>query len=103
MITVKLFALVKERAGRSELQMEGPVGTVGDLLQQLSAGHPALTELIDHGRLLISVNREFAGQDTPITDGDEVALMPPFSGGMITRRKYEFTEKSGRDCVRVAV
>ena len=102
MITVKLFALVKEKVGRSELQIEDPVRTVADLLQKLAVEHPALADLIGHGRLLISVNSEFAGKDTPIKDGDEVALMPPFSGGMIDQRGHEDTGEIRSERMRVA-
>ena len=101
MITVKLFALIKEKAGRSELQIEYRVRTVSDLLRQISVEHPALAELIDHGRLLISVNSEFAGKDTPIRDGDEVALMPPFSGGTIDHNGHEDTEEIEPERMRV--
>lgn len=81
MITVKLFAVLKDRAGRDELLVEAGPGTVSDLLKAVSQEHPVLSDMISGGRLLISVNREFAGQDSTVKDGDEVALMPPFSGG----------------------
>jgi molybdopterin synthase catalytic subunit len=81
MITVKLFALLKEKAGSGELRIPDGPSTVGELLREVSSRYPALSEIISGGRLLISVNEEFAKQDTPLKDGDEVGLMPPFSGG----------------------
>ncbi|MBI5380051.1 MAG: molybdenum cofactor biosynthesis protein MoaE [Nitrospirae bacterium] len=42
---------------------------------------PALRSLLASRRLLVSVNQEFAGEGTLVCDGDEVALLPPFSGG----------------------
>jgi molybdopterin synthase catalytic subunit len=81
MITVKLFALLKDRAGRDEIQIPFSAGTVTDLLRQLSAAYPALSEMVSPGRIMISVNQEFVKQDAVVRDGDEVALMPPFSGG----------------------
>ena len=81
MITVKLFAILKDRAGRDEILVEAGPGTVSGLLKAVSQKHPVLSDMISGGRLLISVNREFAGQDSTVKDGDEVALMPPFSGG----------------------
>jgi len=81
MITVKLFAVLKDRAGRDEILVEAGPGTVSDLLRAVSQKHPLLSDMISGGRLLISVNREFAGQNSTVKDGDEVALMPPFSGG----------------------
>lgn len=81
MITVKLFAMLKDRAGKSELRISFPGGTAADLLKQIAASCPALADFLAPGRIMISVNQEFVRQDSTIHDGDEVALMPPFSGG----------------------
>ncbi len=81
MITIKLFATLKDRAGRDELKMDIPAGTAGDVLRRISQEYPALSEMLAQGRVMISVNHEFVKQDAPVHDGDEVALMPPFSGG----------------------
>ena len=81
MIIVKLFAVLKEKAGSSELRMPAGAATVGELLAELSRKYPSLSDIISQGRLMISVNQEFAKQDAPLKDGDEVGLMPPFSGG----------------------
>lgn len=81
MITVKLFAILKDKAGRNELPMSGGPATVAELLQAVAAAYPALSDIIARGRIMVSVNREFAQRDAPVKDGDEVALMPPFSGG----------------------
>ena len=81
MITVKLFAIMKDRIGRDELKMNSANGTVADLLRQIAQEHPALSDILAPGRIVVSVNHEFVKQDAPIRDGDEVALMPPFSGG----------------------
>ncbi|MEK6540304.1 MAG: MoaD/ThiS family protein [Deltaproteobacteria bacterium] len=42
---------------------------------------PSIAELIDKKSIMFSVNQEFATNNTIIKDGDEVALLPPFSGG----------------------
>src|SRR3990172_3090962 len=81
MITVKLFAILKDKAGRNELPMNNGPATVAELLQAVAAAYPALSDIIAGGRIMVSVNREFAKRDAPVKDGDEVALMPPFSGG----------------------
>ncbi|HUJ17829.1 MAG TPA: molybdenum cofactor biosynthesis protein MoaE [Nitrospirota bacterium] len=81
MITIKLFAILKDRAGRDELQVPYSGGPVVDLLKQVAAVYPALADLLSPGRIMVSVNQEFVRQDAPVRDGDEVALMPPFSGG----------------------
>ncbi len=81
MITVKLFALMKDRVGRDELKIAAEDSTVADLLEQVAREYPALSDILSSGGILVSVNHEFATQDATIKDGDEVALMPPFSGG----------------------
>jgi molybdopterin synthase catalytic subunit len=81
MIRVRLFAVLKERAGRAELEIDLPLGTVSDVLERVSRSVPALADLIGPGRVLVSVNQEFVKREAVVRDGDEVALMPPFSGG----------------------
>jgi molybdopterin synthase catalytic subunit len=81
MITIKLFATLKDKAGRDELQINSRSSTVFELLKEVSDEYPALSEILSCGRILISVNQEFVKGDALIKDGDEVALMPPFSGG----------------------
>jgi len=82
MVTVRLFAGLRERAGRDtvELFLEEPL-TVFHLLERLSALLPDAADLRRNHRVLVAVNRESAEDDTLVRDGDEVALMPPFAGG----------------------
>ncbi len=82
MIIVKLFAILKDQAGRDELRIEAGPGTVAELLATVSRGYPALSGMISDDRILVAVNSEFAGRDAAVKDNDEVALMPPFSGGV---------------------
>jgi molybdopterin synthase catalytic subunit/molybdopterin converting factor small subunit len=72
-VTVKLFAGLRERAGWKERELDG-VDRVGDVWQALSLGD-------EPEGLLYAVNRHYAGADRPLADGDEVALIPPVSGG----------------------
>ena len=73
MITVKCFARYRALLGFAEL--ESPVvPTIGDLLMD-----PRLAHLPKDA--LLAVNQHFADRATPLVDGDEVALMPPVSGG----------------------
>lgn len=81
MLTIKLFATLKDKAGRGELQVDGGHATVADLLEHMSGLFPALSDAINQRSILISVNQEFVKPDHRLKDGDEVALMPPFSGG----------------------
>jgi molybdopterin synthase catalytic subunit len=81
MVTIKLFALLKDKALRGELTIIFEGGTVSDLLQQVSEEYPELRDILSCGRILVSVNQEVVKPDALVKNGDEVALMPPFSGG----------------------
>ena len=72
-VVVKLFAGLRERAGWSERELEG-VERVADVWGALGLGE-------EPPGLLYAVNREYAGRDRDLADGDEVALIPPVSGG----------------------
>jgi molybdopterin converting factor subunit 1 len=82
MVTVRLFAGLRERAGRDvlELPLEKTV-TVARFLERLFDRLPNGAALKRDHRVLVAVNQESADDETPVRDGDEVALMPPFSGG----------------------
>ncbi|HJV49118.1 MAG TPA: MoaD/ThiS family protein [Geothrix sp.] len=73
MITVKSFARYRALLGFSELERPA-VPTLGDLLTD-----PAFAALPKDA--LLAVNQSFADRSAPLKDGDEVALMPPVSGG----------------------
>jgi molybdopterin converting factor subunit 1 len=78
-ITVKLFAGIREVTGTSEMRRTGPDGaTVGELWRQFQSEYPGLQK---HGRIALAVNREYVAPDTELHDGDEVAFIPPVSGG----------------------
>jgi molybdopterin converting factor subunit 1 len=74
-VTIKLFAMLRERAGAREVTIELPAGArVGDAISALgdvAAGMP----------LVMAVNREYARDDHVLDPGDELALIPPVSGG----------------------
>ena len=82
MIRVRFFAMLKTRAGTEtkEYAVEGPL-PLGELKEMVKRDFPALSDLIDSRSLLVSINEEFAPRDALVRDGDEVAFMPPFSGG----------------------
>jgi len=82
MITVKLFAVLKKLAGTDELQMEVPAGgTVADVIAVISADHPEVGKLITERKVMLSLNQESAEDDMKVSDGDEMAVLPPFAGG----------------------
>jgi MoaE-MoaD fusion protein len=72
-VTVKLFAGLRERAGWKQRELEGVV-RVADVWPALELGD-------EPDGLLYAVNRQYAGADRTLADGDEVALIPPVSGG----------------------
>ncbi len=72
-VSVKLFAGLRERAGWSERELDG-VDRVTDVWSALDLGD-------EPEGLLYAVNKEYADRDRPLADGDEVALIPPVSGG----------------------
>ena len=77
---VKLFAILREKAGTSELTLELPEdSTVADLLKEINQRYPTLLEGASH--TMVAVNTEYARESHPLHDGDEVALIPPVSGG----------------------
>ena len=82
MVTVRFFALLKEMAGKEELEfpLKGEM-PLKDFMNKLEDTMPDIVEMVRKRRVLVSVNQEFATMDTIIKDGDEIALLPPFSGG----------------------
>jgi molybdopterin converting factor subunit 1 len=76
-IRVRLFAGLRERAGARELELELPEGAVvGDALERMRA-------LTDGIPVVMAVNHEYADSGATLHAGDEVALIPPVSGGSI--------------------
>lgn len=79
-VRVRMFASLRERTGTASTDAELPQeATVADLLLELQKRFPALEGC---GRVAYAVNSEYAKLEHPLADGDEVALIPPVSGGM---------------------
>lgn len=77
-IEVRLFALYREQAGQDRLSLTLPEGArVKDLAKALKELVPALA--LEGG--MAAVNQNLAGPETPLKEGDEVAFLPPVSGG----------------------
>ncbi len=84
MITVRFFAMLRGLAGCESAEFDaGPSGatTLDELKDRIRAEHPGLAPVLDSRSVMISVNQEFAAGNVEVRDGDEVALLPPFSGG----------------------
>jgi molybdopterin converting factor subunit 1 len=80
-VTVRLFAMLRERAGSDSLEVElDDDATVAELLAKLGE-RPDLRDLLDRMPVAMAVNREYASAATPLAPGDELALVPPVSGG----------------------
>lgn len=80
-VRVRLFAILRERAGRDTVAVELPDGaTVADALTEL-ARLPGLAEPIARMPVRMAVNREYADSGTRLAAEDELALIPPISGG----------------------
>ncbi len=85
-ITVALFAILRERAGTREVELELPDDArVADALS-------ALQTLVGELPVVLAVNRRYASADERLSEGDEIALIPPVSGGAMS---------AGRICVDV--
>ncbi|MEN9934079.1 MAG: hypothetical protein RLZZ387_658 [Chloroflexota bacterium] len=80
MVAVRYFAGHRDITGRAEERVElEPGATVAVLWEHLVARYPRLAGY--SGRLLYAVNQEFATLESGLRDGDEVAFIPPVSGG----------------------
>src|SRR5256714_4510911 len=76
-VTVRLFAMLRERAGAREVTLELPEGArVRDAIA-------ALDGVVDGLPVVMAVNREYAPEDAQLDPGDELALIPPVSGGAL--------------------
>ena len=81
-VEVRLFAMLRERAGAGTLRLAlAPGTTVGEALERLSEQDPGLGELLARLPVVTAVNREYVAAGTTLEEGDELALIPPVSGG----------------------
>jgi molybdopterin converting factor subunit 1 len=79
-VTVRLFARLRELVGAGDLAIEVPAeATVAEVWAALVAAHP---EAAAYARSMsCAVNLDYAKMTAPVHDGDEVAFLPPVSGG----------------------
>lgn len=92
MLMVKLFGMTKMMAGnQAALSLDVANGRrVKDLVDAIEIDYPAIGELIQKKKVLVSVNQEIAHGDTAITESDEIALLPPFAGGASDQDDAQF-------------
>jgi molybdopterin converting factor subunit 1 len=79
-VTVRLFARLRDIAGAGDLSRDAPAGaTVGDVWRGLVADFPEMSRY--ESSMSSAVNAEYARMGTMVADGDEIAFLPPVSGG----------------------
>ena len=89
-VTVRLFASLREYAGAGTLALQlGDGATVADAIAELRSG--ALAGLPENAPFVAAVAREYVERDHPLREGDELALVPPVSGGSSAVRLAEIT------------
>ena len=91
-VTALLFARLREQAGGDRFPLELPSGaTVADAYAELRRLHPALEARREIVRA--ALNQEFASWDDALVEGDEVAFIPPVSGGSEVGVLFELTDQ----------
>lgn len=78
-LNILLFGITKEIVGQQRLKLELPQqASVSNLLESLKQNYPALEHL---DSMLVAVNSEYSQQDQLLQESDEIAIIPPVSGG----------------------
>ncbi len=78
-LNIALFGIAREIVGQPSLALTAPAGqSVAGLLAELRVAYPALAGLRS---LAVAVNNEYAADDVALHERDEIALIPPVSGG----------------------
>ncbi len=75
-VTVRFFASLREQVGSGDLLLD-----VADTTTVVQVWHQAVGDKPLPANTLMAVNMEYAGEETPVHDGDEVAFFPPVTGG----------------------
>jgi molybdopterin synthase catalytic subunit len=93
-ITVLFFGLLKDLCGRTEDRLHAPAGAdAGFVFDHYAALYPKLREMAQS--IVIARNHEFTTRAQPLEDGDEVALLPPVSGGSANTPLHEIIDQEG--------
>ena len=79
-ITVRFFALIRDRSGFSQMELAlEPGASVASAAEAIERQFPQLKSLMP--RIAFAVNQSYVDRTTALCDGDELALIPPVSGG----------------------
>ncbi len=80
-VNVRFFAYIKEQVGKEEITLDIPdFFSLKQFFIALEEAIPSMKS-IHHQTFRVAVNQELVGEEAWIRDGDEIALLPPFSGG----------------------
>lgn len=78
--SVKLFAVAQQRVGQQEIQVPiDDAPTVEALKAAIAQQYPALADVLPH--CMVAVNTDYAAPNDIVTESDEIAIIPPVSGG----------------------
>ncbi len=81
-VTIRLFARLRDIAGSGELSRQAQAGaTVGDVWRDLVAEFPEMARY--QSSISSAVNADYARMTVAVADGDEIAFLPPVSGGLM--------------------
>ena len=79
-ITVRFFALARDRAGVDQVQLEVPViATVDSVSKAIGEKYPSVAPMLP--KVAFAINQSYVTADVLLKDGDELAVIPPVSGG----------------------
>jgi molybdopterin converting factor subunit 1 len=93
-VQVRLFAMLRERVGASSLELELDDGaTVQQAVDALGQRH-GLGDVFKRMQVAMAINRDYASSDSTLRDGDELALIPPVSGGEETRSEPDTAQNA---------
>lgn len=83
MLKVLLFGRLGDVAGDTEIGIpwDDRLATIGTVREQVIRTVPALAESLGETSNLVAVNQQICSTDTEVSDGDEIAFMPPVTGG----------------------
>jgi molybdopterin converting factor subunit 1 len=77
-ITILAFGVAKDIIGQTKVEVDTSESSVKDLREQLVVAYPGFEKLAS---LRLAVNEEYREDDFQLSEGDEVAIIPPVSGG----------------------
>lgn len=83
MVSIHYFASIRESLGSAgeEIELPGDVGTVAELMDYLIARGPHWRDTLGNPAVLVALNQDMVKRDAAVGDGDEIAFLPPVTGG----------------------